>query len=253
MSEPEPEPEMCMKQYLQGMGFSEERATRTVTMITDMTGGDDDVWALLQVVPDSLLELPRINRAMLQEAISSLRRARDTGKTPQDVVREQDESSRRLVEEVERLEAWQAAGAAGRAAGAAGRAAGVAGRAARAAGRAARAAGRAARAAGRRVWPSRPGSTTRRVATEIDSARLEFSADEVYDHDWNHHGVPYSFPYTVRFWRLEGRFLGPRGDFSSWIPRADFSYVNKSMTVLRSQPQKRPPYDSRYVSIRTVT
>jgi len=102
--EPEPEPEMRMKQYLQGMGFSEERATRTVTMITDMTGGDDDVWALLQVVPDSLLELSRMNRLKLQDAINSLRRARDTGKTPQDVVRDSDESSRRLVEEVERLE-----------------------------------------------------------------------------------------------------------------------------------------------------
>ncbi len=37
------------------------------------------------------------------------------------------------------------------------------------------------------------------------SIRLEFSAAEVYDREWDHNGVPVSFPYTVAFWLREGR------------------------------------------------
>jgi plasmid maintenance system antidote protein VapI len=76
------------------MGFTDERATR----ITAMIGRDNDVWALLQVNPNNLEDLSRFNKAGLQDAIARLQRARDTGKTPEAVVREKRESSRILFE-----------------------------------------------------------------------------------------------------------------------------------------------------------
>jgi len=48
--------------------------------ITDMIGGDNDAWTLLQVNPNNLQDLSPLNRRMLQNYITILQQTRDIGK-----------------------------------------------------------------------------------------------------------------------------------------------------------------------------